>query len=141
MIVQTFNPADPAIVLASQHDYETFAKREIELRQQVGLPPWSRMARIVVRDQNFDACREQAAKLAKHLGQFNQELGLSVMIQGPVPCPIGRIAGYHRQQIGMIAPEPSAAARMQKLLTALRNAKLLRSDAHTAVDVDPVMLL
>lgn len=141
VIVQTFNPHDPAIMLASQHDYETFAKREIALRQQVGLPPWSRMTRIVVRDQNHAKCCEHAQTLGDQLRAFNTQLELAIQIHGPMEPPIARVAGYHRRQIELTAPDPGAASKLQRLLTELRNADLLRSDARTAVDVDPVSLL
>ncbi len=141
VVVQTFSPDDPAITLAAAHDYDTFAKREIALRAEVGLPPISRMARIVVRDKDHVAGYENAKKLARHLEDANRELGTVVRIRGPVPCPIARIADHHRQQIELIAGPPNAAGKLQKLMTALRNSQLLISDATTAIDVDPVALL
>jgi primosomal protein N' len=68
-------------------------------------------------------------------------LKTDIRLRGPAPCPIARIADYHRQQIELIAAPPNAAGKLQKLMTALRNSQLLISDAHTAVDVDPVALL
>ena len=138
VIVQTFSPDDAAIKLAAEHDYEAFAAREIKLRHQVGLPPITRMARIVVRYKDHKTCYEQAAKLAQQLNDFNRRSDGRVRLHGPMPCPIARIAGYYRQQIEMLAP---TAADLQKLMTTLRNAKLLHSDAHTAVDVDPVAMM
>jgi primosomal protein N' (replication factor Y) (superfamily II helicase) len=141
VVVQTFCPDDPAITLAAAHDFDTFAQREIALRAEVGLPPISRMARIVIRDKDHVAGYENAKKLARHLEAANRELGTEVRMRGPMPCPIARIADHHRQQIELIAAPPNAAAKLQKLMTALRNSKLLISDATTAVDVDPVALL
>ncbi len=144
VIVQTFNPDDPSIILASRHDYDTFARRELDLRRQVGLPPWSRMVRIVVRDQDHGACEQRAFDLTESLAKYITQLGKgtgAVHLRGPTTCPIARIAGFHRQQIELVATEAEAAATVQKLLTALRNARLVRSDLHTAVDVDPVVLL
>ncbi len=141
VVVQTFCPDDPAIVLAAKHDYETFAHREIALRADVGLPPVTRMARIVIRDKDHLAGYENAKTLARHLEQANHQLGTEIRMRGPAPCPIARIADHHRQQIELIATPPNAAAKLQKLMTALRNSKLLISDAKTAVDVDPVALL
>jgi len=141
VVVQTFSPNDPAIVLAAQHDYETFAHREIALRAQVGLPPVTRMARIVVRDKDHLAGYENAKTLARHLEAANRQLGTEIRMRGPMPCPIARIADHHRQQIELISAPPNAAGKLQKLMTALRNSKLLISDAKTAVDVDPVALL
>ena len=141
VVVQTFSPDDPAITLAAAHDYEGFARREIGLRAEVGLPPISRMARIVVRDKDHVACYENAKKLANHLDAANRALKTQVRMRGPMPCPIARIADHHRQQIELIASPPGAAGRLQKLMTELRNSGLLISDAKTAVDVDPVALL
>ena len=143
VIVQSFSPSDPSIVLAAAHDYESFAKREIELRGEAGLPPVSRMARIVVRYQQLDRTQEQAQRLATALTNENRRLGLDIRVHEPVPCPIARIGGYYRQQVELIAPPPAptAAARLQQLMTALRNAKLLHADNHTAVDVDPVAMM
>ncbi len=141
VVVQSFAPDDSAIVLAADHDYEQFAQREIELRCGVVLPPAARMARIVVRYRDLDQCRDHARRLADALASFNDDLGGAVRVHGPGPCPIARIAGYHRQQIELIAPPPDAASTLQKLMTALRNARLLHADAHTAVDVDPVAMM
>lgn len=138
VIVQTFNPGDAAIGLASRHDFVGFAKREMALRREVNLPPCSRMARIVVRNTNQVTCHAEVKQLADQLAAANQAQGNHVRIRGPMPCPIGRIADHFRQQIELIAPD---AATMQRLLTAVRNARALRSDNKMAVDVDPVSLL
>ena len=48
------------------------------------------------------------------------------------------MADFHRHQIEMIAPD---ASTLQKIMTMLRNEKLLISDNRMAVDVDPTVLL
>lgn len=138
VVVQTFNPEDPSIVLASRHDYESFAAREMKLRQDVNLPPVTRMARVVCRDLDHVKCVTAAKELAEHVNEANRTLGGVVRVRGPMPCPIARIGGFHRQQVELLAPD---AATLQKLLTMVRNARKLRSDGHMAVDVDPVSLM
>ncbi len=141
VVVQTFSIHDPTIQLAAQHDYETFARQELAVRAQVGLPPLARMARLVVRDRDPARCVEYARTLAGQLTAANQRLALRVRMKGPMACPIARVADYHRQQIELIAPPPEAASSLQKLLASLRSQRLLVSDARTAVDVDPISLL
>lgn len=141
VVVQTFNPDDPAIRLATQHDYVGFATQELGHRRDAGLPPVGRMARIVLRDTDPAANARRAARLAAALRRGAEALGLGVRFRGPSVCPIARLADHHRQQIELIAPPPDGAAEIQKLLTALRNAGQLVSDARTAVDVDPLSLL
>ncbi|MCH7793479.1 MAG: hypothetical protein IID31_14520 [Planctomycetes bacterium] len=64
--------------------------------------------------------------------------GSQVRVIGPMPAPIERIAGMHRIAIEMIAP---TAADLLEPLRALRAAGLVKSDAQTAVDVDPIWLM
>jgi primosomal protein N' (replication factor Y) len=135
VIVQTVNPREPAIVLAAQHDYEQFASRELSIRARSALPPATRMARIVVRDRDLSAAEDRAAALA-HL--LEHSIGPGSRILGPAPAPIARIAGQFRISIEIIAPR---ATDLHRALAALADRGLLKSDASTAVDVDPVALM
>ena len=91
VIVQTFQPGIAAIRLAAQHNYQAFAELELQQRKQCGLPPFGRMARIVVRDRDYAKCMARARELAAALLQRTQhgdaELK-SIKVRGPVPCPI-----------------------------------------------------
>jgi primosomal protein N' (replication factor Y) (superfamily II helicase) len=150
-IVQTFNPSTPAIRFAADHDFESFAKQELTDREQSGLPPWTRMTRIVVRDEDHVRCISAARELAKRLSLIADQLNgsaqygriaesdvVSIRLRGPAPCPIARIADKHRQQIEVLAP---TAALMQRFLSQARAADLIKSGEDMAVDVDPTALL
>ncbi len=137
VIVQTFMPHDPTIQAASRHDYESFANRELQMRREVHLPPFSRMARIVLRDMDAGKLEELSKKIGDELQTAAKELG-DITIQGPTPCPIGRISGYFRNQIQMYSP---LASNLQKLLAILRkHGSIMRGD-RIAIDVDPISLL
>ena len=138
VIVQTFTPDHPSIQLASNHDYQGFAAQELESRQRYALPPVTRMARIIVRDAQFERAERAAHELATLLNEQNEQVGVGATLYGPTPPPIARIGGYHRQEIQIIADAPTA---LQRLLTAARTAGHLTSDARTAVDVDPISLM
>ncbi len=138
VILQTFNPEEPTIRLAAEHDYDSFAQRELLARTEANLPPISRMTRIVTRHTNHEKSLHLAKTLQIKLQNASQQLKLNVKIIGPIPCPIARIADYHRNQIELIANNPS---HLQKLITTLRNHKQLIADTHTAIDVDPISLL
>jgi primosomal protein N' (replication factor Y) (superfamily II helicase) len=135
VVVQTCNPDAPCIQRAAAHDYVGFAQEELAVRKRSGLPPWKRMARVVVRDESFDKARAQAEGLARLLRDAG---GPRMTLLGPGPCPISRIAGQFRFGMELLAP---AAAELQGALASVRAAGMLKSDAHTAVDVDPVALM
>ncbi|MCH8006465.1 MAG: primosomal protein N' [Planctomycetes bacterium] len=135
VIVQTFAPDTPAIRLAAAHDYVTFATGELADRTRCGLPPVTRMARIVCRDKDYERCRRVACTLA---GELKERAAASIRIHGPAPCPIARIAGKHRQQIELLSPTPGL---LQDLLTVARNEGLIKAGAAMVVDVDPISML
>ncbi|MBL0926357.1 MAG: primosomal protein N' [Phycisphaerales bacterium] len=133
VIVQTFNPAEPSITLAAAHDFPGFAARELAIRAAHGLPPIGRMARLVFRDR-------QEAKAVAAAGRAAEALAAApgVRLKGPAPAPFSRIAGHFRVSLELFA---DSAGPIQRALTDLRNRHMVKSDAHTAVDVDPVQLL
>jgi primosomal protein N' (replication factor Y) len=135
VIVQTVNPLEPAIVAAAQHDYRGFAAQELRLRKESGLPPSTRMARIVVRDEDFGKAQQHAKELAELLKAAKTR---DVLLLGPGPAPISRIGGFFRFSIEVIAP---SAQELHAALARVRAAGMLKSDSHTAVDVDPVALM
>jgi primosomal protein N' (replication factor Y) len=138
VIVQTVNPAEIAIVLAAQHDFVSFATRELAVRRAARLPPITRMARIVVRDESLDRASRRAADLAAALREGAGAEGIRLTIMGPMPCTIARIAGQHRIELLLVA---STAPDLHVPLHRVRTGGLLISDADTAVDVDPAALM
>lgn len=133
VIIQTMKPDEPAIVLAARHDYVTFATRELATRVGAKLPPVTRLARIVCRDETAAKAKASATALAARL---TRERGVSVM--GPYVPPLSRVAGFFRFAVEIRA---ATAGPLQAALQAARADKLLKSDSRTAVDVDPVALL
>jgi len=135
VIVQTMEPRHSAIVFASKHDYVGFADRELASRREWGLPPATRMARIVCRDASAVKARESAGEIAEALRGVK---AVGVRVLGPMECPINRTHGQFRYAAEVIAP---SATELNGCLAALRGSGLLISDARTAVDVDPVALM
>ena len=141
VVVQTFLPDDPAIQAALRQDYVGFATRELAERQQVGLPPFGRMVRIILRDQEPEALDEKGNALAAEFAPAvlaESRRGTGVEMKGPMPCAISRIAGYYRNQLVLQAPKPAA---LQRVLATVREGGHLAASDRVAVDVDPVSLL
>lgn len=141
VIVQTFEPDSPAIRFAAEHDFVGFATEELSVRVQAGLPPATRMARIVVRDEVFERAMKGAARIGDELRRAAGEASLregGVRTVGPMECPINRIAGQYRVAIELLALRRGS---LQNVLAMVRSRGELKSDAHTAVDIDPIALL
>ena len=138
VVLQTFLPDDPTIRAAIRQDFVGFANTELASRRQVGLPPFARMVRIVLRDQDSGKLFKISEELAARLNEAAAVEGDAVRMKGPMPCAISRIAGYFRQQIVLLA---AAAAPLQRVLAAVRQKGHLARNERIAVDVDPVSLL
>jgi primosomal protein N' (replication factor Y) len=135
-IVQTFQPDAAAIRLAAAHDFEGFARQELETRKRFGLPPFKRMARVVVRHESETMARSIAQRIHDAIMALPETAECSV--RGPHPCPVTRVADRFRMQVEMLAPD---AAALQRMVTAARNAGAFPGGEVAAVDVDPVALL
>lgn len=133
VIVQTLRPLEPAIAMAAAHDYRGFAEVELAARERAGLPPFVRMARIVCRDESHEKARSAAGVLAERL---RAQPGVQVV--GPMVPVLSRLSNQYRFAIELRSPRSGV---LQAALQAVRGEGLLKSDAHTAVDVDPVALL
>jgi primosomal protein N' (replication factor Y) len=131
-------PEDPTIQAAIKQDYVRFATSELKHRRDVGLPPFARMVRIVLRDEEQEKLFKLSEELGAALSEEAAKEGDAVKLKGPMPCAISRIAGYFRYQIVMLSPE---ASRLQRILAAVREKGALSKTDRIAVDVDPTSLL
>jgi primosomal protein N' (replication factor Y) len=136
--LQTFLPDEPAIRCAITQDYLGFAKSELKHRREVGLPPFTRMVRIVLRDQDAEKLHKISERVAAAVNEAAANLGDGILVRGPMQCAINRIAGYFRNQIVMFSAQPQL---LQKLLAAVRKDGAFTGADRVAVDVDPVSLL
>jgi primosomal protein N' (replication factor Y) len=136
--VQTFLPDQPAIQLALKTDFRSFVHEELKHRKACNLPPFWRLANVVVRDRNFERVEVAANNLRQKIDAIIGRLGLNVLVRGPMPAVIPRIQRFHRMQIIIQSPKPSI---IRSLFDALREDEPLKPHVHVAVDVDPVNLL
>ncbi len=135
VIVQSFAPEEPALTLAARHDFKGFAREELAIRQAAHLPPFWRMARIISRDESLDKAQERIDAIEAALSGLGEP---GLVLEGPAPCPISRVAGRHRIALDLLSPDPRV---IQRAMSTVRGTGLLTSDTHLGVDVDPVSLL
>ncbi len=138
VFVQTFLANQPAIRFAIAGDFEGFVKEELKHREACNLPPFWRLALIVMRDMKFDKLEAACKQMHKRISEIIGRERLKATVRGPMPATINRIQRFHRMQIIIQAPE---AATIQRLFTRLRTAAPIRPAVKIAIDIDPVNLL
>lgn len=139
VFVQTASPAEPAITLAAQHDYLAFAKYELATRKALEAPPFTRLARLIVRGDHEELVREHITCMADLLRAAAVEFAQTtpVRILGPAPAPLARVKDQYRYHLQM-ASESSDAIR-----AVWRSAaeQFPRNDTiEFVIDVDPLSM-
>jgi len=104
VFVQTFLPNQPAIRYAVGGDFDGFVKEELKHRKACNLPPFWRLAVIVMRDMNFDKLDAACKQMRQRLDRIIEREGLEATVRGPMPAVISRIQRFHRMQIIIQAP-------------------------------------
>jgi primosomal protein N' (replication factor Y) len=136
VFVQTFTPFHPAIQFARRHDYLGFYEQEVEFREQLKYPPWSRVALLTLRGRNEEKVKFSAEHLRKRLDEQLRDWK-EIVIAGPAPAPLLKAESYYRYQI-MIRTR--AMARLSRELAALESTQEWPDDIRLTLDIDPVNL-
>lgn len=80
VIIQTYNPDNYGILEVVNQDYESFYKKEIDIRKKLLYPPFSNMLTLKVKSINIDLVKEHIIKIYKYL---NLNLEETTSILGP----------------------------------------------------------
>jgi primosomal protein N' (replication factor Y) (superfamily II helicase) len=138
VFVQTFLPEQPAIKYALAGNFEGFVEEELKHRKSCNLPPFWRLAVIVLRDMNFERLEAACNNMKQLIDVIVRQNSLQAIVRGPMPAVISRIQRFHRMQIIIQTPD---AQILQQLFAALRNAGTVKPAVQVAIDIDPVNLL
>ena len=150
-LLQTFQPEHPVIRALLSGDSGRFYAEETASREMAGLPPFGRLAALIVagRDNAATHAHARALALAAHklpagdkwrvapMGGFPAED--EILVLGPAEAPIAMMRGNHRFRLLVKAPR---SADMQGFLRAvLAAAPPERGGVRVTVDVDPQSFL
>ena len=70
VFVQAFTPFHPAIQLARRHDFAGFYEQELEFREPLKYPPFSRIALLILKGRNEEKVKFSADYLRKELDRM-----------------------------------------------------------------------
>ncbi len=133
-LIQTHFPEHPVMRALVTGDREAFYEAEIAMREEAGLPPFGRLAAIVVSART----RPEAESYARALALAAPEARL-ISVLGPVEAPLAIIRARHRQRLLVKA---AREADLQGYLREwLARAAAPRGSLSLHVDVDPYSFL
>jgi len=135
VLVQTSCPDDPVIRAASRHDYLGFAKSEMQHRRELDLPPYSHLARVILRGPSDEAVQHEARRLATVIRETAERVAPEVKLLGPAPCPVLKLRSHYRYHFRLQAAEMES---LQRLWREVRPNLDPQHDVELAIDVDPL---
>jgi primosomal protein N' (replication factor Y) len=133
-LVQTYQPDHPVIAALLSGEAERFYREEIAAREAAGLPPFGRLAALIVSATNRSDAEAHGRDLAR-----TADPPPGVMVLGPAEAPLALIRGRYRFRLLIKAPRE---ANLQDFLRHwLVRAGKPRGSVKVAVDVDPMSFL
>lgn len=146
-LIQTFQPGHAVIAALLSGDAEKFYAQEIAIRERAGLPPFGRLAALIVSAKDASVAEAHARALARAA----QELPISdryrvapagafaaegeIALFGPAEAPIALIRGRYRFRL--LAKGPRGADMQAFLRDMLTAGPKERGGVRVQVDVDP----
>ena len=150
-LLQTYQAEHPVLAALISGDVEAFYAAEAEQRQRGGLPPFGRLAAVIVSGEDRGGAEVYARTLARTahgmpagarwklapIGGLAEPGEISLL--GPAEAPIAVLRGKHRFRLAIKAPR---ASDLQGFLRALlAAAPPPRGGVRVIVDVDPQSFL
>ncbi|MDV4167198.1 primosomal protein N' [Rhodovulum sp. FJ3] len=130
-LLQTFQPEHPVIRAILSGDDEGFWRAEAEQRKAAGVPPFGRLAGVVLSGPDAPTVFDVAGQLARRDGPLR---AVGAQVFGPAPAPIARVRGRHRVRLLI------KAAKGVPIQNALRDwaAQVkLPNNVRLQIDIDP----
>ncbi len=133
VLLQTYMPDHPVIAALLSGDRDGFLAAESEMRRMHFMPPYGRLAALIVSGVDGRAVDE----VARALGRTAPK-GEGIEVLGPAPAPFAMLRGRHRRRLLVKArKEANLHGRMRAWLAGVK----LPTGVRVQVDIDPYSFL
>jgi primosomal protein N' (replication factor Y) len=133
VLLQTYRPEDPVMEALVSGTRDEFLTAEAEERERHGMPPYGRLAALIISGNEYDEVERVARNLAR---SCPVEDGVTVL--GPAPAPLSILRGRHRWRLLLKARrESNVRAILRHWLARVR----IPGNVRVQIDVDPYSFL
>ena len=129
--LQTHQPDHPVIRAILGGDEEAFWRAEAAERKVAGVPPYGRMAGIILSSPDVAQVFDIGAELARRDDPLRR---VGAQVFGPAPAPIARVRGRHRVRLLVKAGKTvSLQAALAEWVAQIK----LPNNMRLSIDIDP----
>jgi primosomal protein N' (replication factor Y) len=133
-LIQTYMPEHPVMQALVSGDRDAFYEKEIAARREAGLPPFGRLASLLVSGSSREAAEAYARAVA-----LAAPAAAKIQVLGPAEAPLSVIRGRHRYRLLVkAAREADLQAYLRLWLGQVPKAK---GDVRLVIDIDPYSFL
>ena len=132
-LVQTYAPDNPAMMALADNNRDGFLQIERDVRAELGLPPFGRLAAMILSAPSAQMVDEAAQDIIR-----NAPNGEGIEVFGPAPAPITVLRGRHRRRFLVKSPKNIDLSAYMAAWTARLK---LPNPVRMSVDIDPYSFL
>ena len=129
VLMQSFQPEHPVLQALVSDEPANFLALEQQQREMAGLPPYGRMACLLIDGVNEQEVQRVARQLVLEL-----PADPALKILGPAPAPLSKLRGQYRWRIILKTPRNFA---LQSLLAQWLATRSVPNSVRLKVDIDP----
>ncbi len=132
-MLQTYRPQEPVMTALASGEVEPFIAAELAERRAAGMPPFARLAALILSGTDAARVKAAAAALARAAPR-----GPGIDVWGPVAAPLAMVRGRHRHRLLLRTRKDTNIQRLLRhWLTRIGPLKAV----DLRVDVDPYSFL
>ncbi|HEY0326746.1 MAG TPA: primosomal protein N', partial [Allosphingosinicella sp.] len=133
VFIQSHDPDAPVIDALVRGDVEGFYDAETDARREAAMPPFGRLAAIIVSSEKEADAKEAAARIGRAAPSVD-----NMIVLGPAPAPLAMLRGRHRLRLLVHA---SRSIPLQDIVREWLGGVEWPKSVRVAVDVDPYSFL
>jgi len=132
VLIQTYQPEHPVMQALLAGDRDNFLLAEAEIRQEAEMPPYGKLAALIIEGNDELEVQKFARELIVHAPPCN------VLVLGPAPAPLVKINSRFRYRI-LIKAERNFS--MQKFIQQWMEKVKIPGRIKVKIDIDPYSFL
>lgn len=115
VVLQTYTPEHYCLTLASKQDYSGFYRREINVRETAGFPPFSEIVRILYQGEEEQTCIDELTEQFARIVNLKTENPAAFLYLDKMRCPLKRAEKKYRFQILMKIQKESIEVTLPRI--------------------------
>jgi primosomal protein N' (replication factor Y) len=129
VLIQTYDPSRPVMQALKAGDRDRFYALEAKERKIAGMPPFGRLAAVILSGRDPD----EVDRLGQHLARSAPHQD-GIQVLGPAPAPLALLRGRHRRRFLLKTRRDVAP---QTVLRQWLSGVKTRGDLMLEIDIDP----